>query len=277
MERTVIEARDLRKDYRMYRDAREKWMDLLLPGHWGQDFSALRGITFEIRAGEAVGIVGRNGSGKTTLSDLIAGVSRPSGGVLRTEGSAAMIAVNAGLSGGLTGAENIELKGLLLGMDRERIRELAPKVVEFADIGEFMDQPVKTYSSGMRARLAFAISINIDPDILVIDEGLSVGDSTFVDRCLERIRRFREDGKTMVFTSHSTAQLREFCDRLLWLEAGELKMDGGQADVMREYGAFLRWFKALSPEEQREYTARRQREQFSRAGEAQDTGSASAG
>ena len=254
MEEPVIEARSLGKYYRVYSGGMEKWMDLLLPGNYGTNFWALRKISFQVRAGETLGLVGLNGSGKSTLCDLIAGVSRPGMGALRVRGKTSMIAVSAGLNLNLTGIENIEMKGLLIGMKLRQIRQLTPQIIAFSGLENFIRQPVRTYSSGMRARLAFAIAINVDPDVLVIDEGLSVGDNTFVDRCMERIKQFQMDGKTMVMTSHSTDQIKRFCKRLIWLENGEIRMDGGTDEVGRSYSEFLQWYKRLSEQEKTAYS-----------------------
>ena len=253
MEEPVIEARSLGKYYRVYSGNAEKWMDLLLPGNHGTNFWALRKASFQVRAGEAVGLVGLNGSGKSTLCDLIAGVSRPGTGSLRVKGKTSMIAVSAGLNLNLTGIENIEMKGLLIGMKLRQIRQLMPQIIAFSSLEHFIRQPVRTYSSGMRARLAFAIAINVDPDILVIDEGLSVGDNTFVDRCLNRIAEFQQEGKAMVMTSHSTDQLKKFCKRLIWLENGEIRMDAGTDEVSRSYSEFLQWHRQLSEQEKTAY------------------------
>ena len=253
MNQTVIEAKNLSKQYIIRRRVTKKDVRLYTRFRKKCPFYALQDVSFSVRAGEAVGLVGLNGSGKTTLSNLIAGVSMPSCGAVQVTGEASLIGVNAGLSNDLTGLENIEQKGLLIGLTRRRIRELTPEIVRFADVGAFIDQPVRKYSSGMRSRLAFAISINIDPDILVIDEGLSVGDSTFTDRCLERVKQFRENGKTMVFTSHSPAQMKKFCDRLIWLEGGRIRMDDTAEIVMKEYDAFIKWYNNIPDEEKRDY------------------------
>ena len=253
MAEAVIEAKSLGKYYRIYRNGAEKWMDLLLPGNYGMNFWALRNISLQIFAGESVGLIGLNGSGKSTLSNLIAGVSRPGAGSLRVRGRTSMIAVSAGLNPQLTGIENIEMKGLLIGLSLRQIRELTPKIIEYSGIRHFIRQPARTYSSGMRSRLAFAISIHINPDILVIDEGLSVGDNTFVERCLESIEAFRRDGKTIVMTSHSGDQLRRFCDRLIWLDRGEIRMDGSANEILRKYADFQRYYKRLSDQERAQY------------------------
>jgi teichoic acid transport system ATP-binding protein len=151
--------------------------------------------------------------------------------------------------------ENIELKGLMLGMTKHEIAELTPEIIDFADIGDFIHQPVKTYSSGMKSRLGFAISINIDPDILVIDEALSVGDQTFTDKCLAKMNEFKDQGKTIFFISHSVSQVRQFCTLGLWLEFGEVREYGPVEEVAREYNKFLKWFRNLSKDQQDAFKA----------------------
>lgn len=258
MERIAIEANEVGKRYRIYPRNLERWMDFLLPGERGRNFWALKKVSFQVRMGEFVGLIGLNGSGKSTLSNLIAGVSRPSVGSLRVTGDAAMIAINVGLNAQLTGMENIEMKGLLIGLNHKQIRALAPEIIDFSGIREFIAQPVKTYSSGMRARLAFSIAINVNPQILVIDEGLTVGDSTFTDKCLARIESFQKEGKTLIMTSHSAQQIKNFCKRLIWLDNGEIRMDGDSAHVMQKYAQYLKWHKTLTNEEK----AERAREQY---------------
>lgn len=253
MSDTVIEARSLGKYYRIYRNGAEKWMDLLLPGNHGLNFWALREISFQMSVGEAVGLIGLNGSGKSTLSNLIAGISRPSAGTLRVKGRSSMIALSAGLNPQLTGLENIEMKGLLIGLNRRQIHAITPEIIAYSRLGQFIRQPVRTYSSGMRSRLAFAVSIHVDPDILVVDEGFSAGDSTFMEQCLESVEEFKRKGKTMIMTSHSGEQIKRFCDRLIWLERGEIRMSGGLDEVTKEYAEFCRWYKRLSEQERMQY------------------------
>ena len=253
MQKDAIVVRKLRKVYPLYQNNREKMLDFFLPGTVKTRFHALRSVSFRVERGQSIGLIGLNGSGKSTLANIIAGVSAPSGGTVNVRGRVAMTAVSGGLNGFLTGEENIIQKGLLLGLGGREIRELMPQIIEFSELGKFIKQPAKTYSSGMRAKLAFAISVNIDPDVMVIDEALSVGDPTFTDKCLERMKAFREQGKTIVFVSHAMPQVRAFCDRALWLEGGKIRKIGDCAEVTQEYEAFVKSFNAMPAEEQKAY------------------------
>ncbi|MDF4766347.1 teichoic acids export ABC transporter ATP-binding subunit TagH, partial [Vibrio parahaemolyticus] len=224
-------------------------------------FYALRNLNFEAQKGDVIGIVGVNGSGKSTMSNLIAGITPPTAGNINIEGNIALIAIAAGLNNQLTGRENIELKCLMMGLSKEKIQSLTPEIIEFADIGKFIDMPVKKYSSGMKSRLGFAISVNIDPDVLVIDEALSVGDQTFTDKCLKRMNEFKEQGKTIFFVSHSLGQVKQFCTKVLWLEYGEIKDYGLMQDVMPKYEQFLKQYRAMSKVEQKKFKEEAQRKQ----------------
>lgn len=241
------------KKYKMYEKPMEKILDLILPGGYGDDFYALRDITFKAEEGDVIGIIGVNGSGKSTLSNIISGVIPPTKGSIETKGEAALIAISTGLNNQLTGRENIELKCLMLGFAKKEIKALEPEIIDFADLGKFIDQPVKSYSSGMKSRLGFAISVNVDPDILVIDEALSVGDQTFADKCLDKMNEFKEKGKTIFFISHSIGQVKKFCEKALWIEYGEVKDYGTIEDVMPKYESFLSDYKKMSKAEQRKY------------------------
>jgi ABC-type polysaccharide/polyol phosphate transport system ATPase subunit len=200
------------------------------------DFLALKHVSFAVDPGEMVGIIGRNGSGKSTILKIIAGVYAPTSGRVKVNGSIApLIELGAGFHHELTGRENILLNGLLLGLSKKEVLEREPRMIEFAELGEFIDAPVKQYSSGMYMRLAFSVAIEVDPDILLIDEILAVGDTKFQQKCMERIRQFRAAGKTMVFVSHDLNTIRELCDRVLLIHQGELLEDGPASSAIARY------------------------------------------
>jgi len=214
---------------------------------------ALRDISFTVEKGECLGLVGLNGSGKSTLANIIAGITHPTQGEIFVNGEASCISVSVGLNHQLTGMENIEYKGLLLGFNPGQIADIIPQIIEFADIGDYINQPVKYYSSGMSARLGFAISININPDILVIDEGLSVGDPSFTNKCLDAMNDFREQGKTIVFVSHTMSTVESFCTRALWLEYGTMRKQGEVSEVCAAYKDFMGKFNKMSVDERSTY------------------------
>ncbi len=262
-----IIAENVAKEYRIYHRAADKYLDFFFSTGAGDRFLALQDVSFTVAEGESVGFVGLNGSGKSTLANIIAGTAVPTGGSISVDGSISVTSVSGGLVKSLTGLENIVQQGLLIGLTHKQIQEMTPAIVEFADVGPFIDQQVKTYSSGMRSKLAFAINVNIDPDIMVIDEALSVGDPTFTDKCLRKMREFREKGKTIVFVSHALPQVKEFCDRAIWLEGGRMKMDGNSSDVIREYSNFIKTYNALSQEEKKAFTEKLRASQMRRKDE----------
>lgn len=264
MAKTVV-LRNVTKKYKLYEDSKEKLLDIVLPKSFGEDFYALQNINFEAAKGDVVGLIGINGSGKSTLSNIIAGIIPPTSGELKINGKTALIAVNAGLNTQLTGRENIELKCLMLGFSQAEIKKLEPHIIDFADIGKFIDQPVKSYSSGMKSRLGFAISVNIDPDILVIDEALSVGDQTFAEKCLDKMNEFKARGKTIFFISHSISQMKRFCEKALWLEYGKVRDFGLIEEVMPRYEKFLKQYKDMSLEEKRAFREAAIKEQMGQA------------
>ncbi|KSU83071.1 teichoic acid transport system ATP-binding protein [Fictibacillus enclensis] len=249
---TVI-VRDVTKKYKMYKKPAEKLLDIILPNGYGEDFYAIQNISFEAKQGDVIGIVGVNGSGKSTLSNLISGIIPPTTGTIELNGEVSLIAIASGLNNELTGRENIELKCLMLGFSKQEIKRLEPEIIEFAEIGKFIDQPVKKYSSGMKSRLGFAISVTVDPDILVIDEALSVGDQTFADKCLDKMNEFKERGKTIFFISHSMGQVKKFCEKILWLEYGEVRAYGPMKEILPKYQEFLKEYKAMSKEEKKRF------------------------
>lgn len=252
MAKAVI-ARNISKKYKLYRGTKERLLDLITPKSYGEDFYALTDVSFEIEQGDAVGFIGINGSGKSTLSSIIAGIVPPTSGELIVNGETSLIAVSAGLKGDLTGRDNIELKCLMLGFTKHQIKELEPKIIEFAELEKFIDQPVKSYSSGMKSRLGFAISIHVNPDILIIDEALSVGDKAFADKCLDKMHEFKQNGKTMIFVSHSMSQMKRFTDKILWLEFGRVREYGMTEDVLPKYEEFIKSYKQMSKKEKAEY------------------------
>lgn len=248
-----VRFKNVSKKYKMYRSNSEKILDIILPGGYGDDFYALQNISFEASTGDVIGVIGVNGAGKSTLSNLITGIIPPTTGTIDLYGETSLIAINSGLNNELSGLENIELKCLMLGFTKKQIKELTPQIIEFADIGQFIDQPVKKYSSGMKSRLGFAISVNVDPDILVIDEALSVGDQTFADKCFEKMNEFKDAGKTIFFISHSMGQVKKFCEKAMWLEAGEIKQYGAIDDVLPNYEKFLKEFKSWPKDKQKNF------------------------
>lgn len=201
-----------------------------------RDFWALQDVSFEVAKGETIGIVGRNGSGKSTLLQLLAGILTPTAGVIESRGRiAALLELGAGFSPEFTGRENIRLSGQLIGLSREEIAAREPEIISFAEIGEFIDQPVKTYSSGMFVRLAFAVHASVEPDILIIDEALAVGDGQFVHRCMARFRELQRRGTTIIVVSHDPSTIKRLCDRALWLKHGRLNAFGDVTAVVDGY------------------------------------------
>ncbi len=241
------------KEYRIYRNNKERLKDVIVPFHKNKTFYALNDLSLTAYEGDVIGLVGINGSGKSTLSNMIGGSLSPTKGDIKRDGDVSVIAINAGLNGQLTGIENIEFKMLCMGFTRKQIKKLTPEIIEFSELGEFIYQPVKKYSSGMRAKLGFSINITTNPDILVIDEALSVGDQTFAQKCLDKIFEYKEQGKTIFFVSHNMKQVREFCTKIAWIEAGKLKQFGELDDVLPEYEKFLNDFKKRSKGEQKKF------------------------
>lgn len=252
MDKAIVVS-NLTKKYKLYKNSTERLLDLLTPMKFGEDFYALANVNFEANVGEVIGFIGINGSGKSTLSNIIAGIVPETSGTVTTSGQVALIAVAAGLNNELTGRDNIELKLLMLGFSKEEIKELEPEIIEFSELDQFIDQPVKSYSSGMKSRLGFSISVNVNPDILIIDEALSVGDRAFAEKSLKKMKEFKEQGKTMIFVSHSLSQMREFCDKLLWLEFGMVKDYGSVEDILPKYISFLDKWKLMSKKERLKY------------------------
>lgn len=235
----IIEIRSMGKVYPIYEKPHHRLLQMLAPGpskRWYKEFQALRDIDFNVHRGETVGIVGCNGSGKSTLLQVICGTLAPTTGAVHVRGRvAALLELGAGFNPEFTGRENVYLNGSVLGLTRKEIDARFDDITAFADIGDFIEQPVKCYSSGMYVRLAFAVAINVTPDILVIDEALSVGDEAFQRKCFARINAIRDAGATILFVSHSASTVVELCDRAILMDRGEVIAAGTPKYVVSRY------------------------------------------
>ncbi len=234
----AIELENVWKKYRLYHEKNQYLKAALLRGHRSRydDFWALKGIDLQVAHGSTFGIIGSNGSGKSTLLKCLAGILQQDSGKLRVEGRvAALLELGAGFHPELSGRENIFLNGAILGMSQRDIAKKLENIVSFAGLGQFLDSPVKNYSSGMVVRLGFAIAINVDPEILLIDEVLAVGDESFQQRCYERIEEFRRDGRTIVFVSHGLTQVTQLCETVAWIDKGEVRELGPAYSVVNSY------------------------------------------
>ena len=234
----AISARNLTKTYRIFAHPGDRIKQALTLGRmrFHRKFAALQDISFEIRRGETVGIIGRNGSGKSTLLQLVCGILKPTSGEVEVNGRvSALLELGSGFSPEFTGRENVYFQGAVMGIPKNEMDAKFDEIVAFADIGEFIDQPVRIYSSGMYVRLAFATAIHSTPDILVVDEALSVGDEPFQRKCFERIRQFREQGGTIIYVSHNMPSVVELCDHVLLLEQGKLTASGNPKHVTASY------------------------------------------
>ena len=244
MEKGSVEVDDLSKVYHLYSKASDRLRETfsIKKKKYSKDHYALKNINLNIKHGESVGIVGTNGSGKSTLLKLITGVVTPTTGVIKTKGKiAALLELGAGFNPEYTGIENIYLNGTMMGYTEQEMEKRVPAIVDFADIGEFIYQPVKSYSSGMFARLAFAVSINVEPDILIVDEALSVGDTRFQVKCIDKMRELQESGTTILFVTHAIEQIKRFCTRAIWIKNGEIAEDGEASQVVDLYDNFMKY------------------------------------
>lgn len=241
---TMIQIEHLQKMYHLYDKPIDRLKEVLRPGRksYHKEFYALRDISLTIKRGESVGIVGVNGSGKSTLLKIITGVLNPTEGKVETYGKvAALLELGAGFNPEYTGRENIYLNGTMMGYSEEEMAQRVQPIIDFADIGDFIDQPVKTYSSGMFARLAFAVAINVSPDILIVDEALAVGDTRFQVKCINKMKELKDQGTTVLFVSHATEQIKRFCTRAVWIREGCVYEDGEASQVVDLYDNFMRY------------------------------------
>ena len=240
----AIEVRGVRKTYRRY-GRRKQFGTLksaLLSGRGLRDLGpdqtleALKGVTFDVAAGRTLGIVGRNGSGKSTILKLIAGIGKPTEGTIHVRGKvSALIELGAGFHPEISGRENVYINGMMLGLGKKDVAERFDDIVEFAEVREFIDAPVKTYSSGMYMRLGFAVAIHVDPDVLLIDEVLAVGDEAFTHKCLDKLAEFRRRGRTVLLVTHSLDLVTRFCDEAVWLDGGVVRLQGDPRRVIDAY------------------------------------------
>ena len=226
MKKNAIEIKNLTKEYQMYAKPKDRLKEALHPLRktYHEVFYALKDLDVVVKEGEMIGFIGENGSGKSTLLKIITGVLTQTSGEIKVNGKiAALLELGSGFNPEYNGIDNIYLNGMVLGFSREEIDEKLEDIVNFADIGDHIYQPVKTYSSGMFVRLAFAVAINVEPEILIVDEALAVGDLEFQLKCMEKFTEFRNEGKTILFVSHDINAVRRFCDRVYWLQNGDRK------------------------------------------------------
>lgn len=254
MKEVSVAIKNLEKSYTICNNQRDRLKSFLIPGrkNAGIEYHALKNINVEFYKGEAVGLVGLNGSGKSTLARIIAGITFPSAGMVDVTGEVSMLSTTSGLNQMLTGRENIYYKCLLLGFTYEEIRKMEESIIDYADIGIYIDQPLNNYSSGMKARIGFAISIHINPDVLIVDEALAVGDQSFSDKCMESMEKVMKEGKTVVFVSHSSKQIEKFCDRVLWLHRGEMVGFGEMEEILPAYVGFAAEYTRMSKKKKQE-------------------------
>ncbi|MEK6630478.1 MAG: ABC transporter ATP-binding protein, partial [Acidobacteriota bacterium] len=240
----AIEAVDVSKIYRRYARRRQfaTLKSAILSGTVVGDlrpdetFNALRGVSFNVPAGSTFGIVGRNGSGKSTMLKLVAGITKPTSGTVKVNGRiSALIELGAGFHPEISGRENVFINGIMLGLSKREVTRRFDEIVEFAELEDFIDAPVKTYSSGMYMRLGFAVAINVDPDVLLIDEVLAVGDEAFTHKCLDKFAEFRRRGKTILLVTHALNLVERFCDEALWLDEGRSRGTGDPRRVVSAY------------------------------------------
>lgn len=238
MSSPAVSVEDVWKYFRLYHDKNQYLKTTLLQGRRAryEEFWALKGVSFDIPHGSTFGIIGSNGSGKSTLLKCLAGILTPDKGSITNDGRVvALLELGAGFHPDLSGRENIYLNGAILGMTNAEITRRLDDIVEFSGLGQFIDTPVKNYSSGMTVRLGFAVATSVDPEILIIDEVLAVGDASFQQRCFERIESFRQDGRTIILVSHGLAHVTQLCDQAAWIEKGELKALGPSLEVVSDY------------------------------------------
>ncbi len=241
MKETAIEIKNLTKIFKLYRSRKHRVLQTIFPNkNYHTKKYVFRDVSLSIPKGQVFGLLGRNGAGKSTLLKLISGVLAPTSGQIKVKGSiAALLELSGGLNPEFTGRENIFFVGAILGFSREEMHEKEEEIVEFCELGDYMDQPIKTYSSGMRSRLSFAINTSVDPDVLIVDEVLAVGDGLFKRKSYARMEKLINSGKTIIFVSHSLGSVVEICDRVAIIEGGEIIYDSDPRDAVIKYQTLL--------------------------------------
>lgn len=262
-----VKCSNVSKVYDLNRSRKEKLLSLFTFGktYKTKPYYALYNINFEVEEGTSVGIIGLNGSGKSTLSNILGQVVMPTSGKIDIKGKASLIAIGAGLNPLFTGEENIRYKCLMHGMSQREIDEKFDDIVKFSELEDFIYQPLKSYSSGMKSRLGFSIAIHTDPDVLIVDEALSVGDETFSNKCIDKMKEFQQRGKTIFFVSHSAGQVKKMCDKAIWIHYGEMVDYGDVNNIVKRYNHLIQKIKRMPKSEQIEYKKKKLQQQQTRA------------
>lgn len=242
MSKTVIEFKNVTKRYKLYKNDKQRLLGIFFKNIKYKEKKAVDNVSFQIKKGEAVALFGKNGAGKSTILKMITEVAFPTSGKIIVNGRvSALLELTSGFDLEFTGRENIYLKGQILGLTNKEIRGLEKQIVDFADLEEYIDQPVRTYSSGMKARLGFSINVNIDPDILIVDEALSVGDEEFRNKCVEKVNEVvNQEDVTLLFVTHSTAVAKSFCKRGIVMNKGKKQFDGDIDEAIEKYEKILK-------------------------------------
>lgn len=242
MSEPIIEFRNVSKKYKLYSGNRQKLMAIFSKRVKVKTKDAIKDISFTVDRGEAVALLGKNGAGKSTILKMITEVCFPTSGEIIVGGRvSALLELTAGFDPELTGRDNIYLRGTTMGLTKDEIKSLEPGIIEFADVGEYIDQPVRSYSSGMKSRLGFAINANVKPEILIVDEALSVGDATFRKKCLDKVNQLiADENVTLLLVTHSTSMAKQFCKRGMVLDGGKIVFDGDVSDAVNKYDDIMK-------------------------------------
>ncbi len=242
---TVIEVKNVTKKYKIYHKPKDALLEMITGKKRHQVKVAIDNVSFSVEKGETFGVLGGNGSGKSTILSMINGTTFPTSGKIITRGEVSLLNVSAGIIKGYTGLENIYYKCGIMGLTKSQIEAKLDDIIEFSEIGDYLDQPVKKYSSGMKSKLGFSIAIHIEPDILIVDEALAVGDKRFQDKCHARIAQLREGGMTLLYVSHSKGTIVEICERACWIQKGELICLGNALVVSELYDQYMSKLKTI--------------------------------